>query len=238
MISARARRSSTEVKAAVAARLAPTRRFTALFLLLSFAAASFVMGRAASTEAQTPTSVRRPVVAPSEQVAAVTPRARSGPSRLLTALIVLAGVTVLFVGIAFRLGNLHVQTVLSNSMQPAFSAGDLVVTQTVASDAVRVGDVITFVPPDGTRPVIHRIRSLEGGLITTRGDANSINDTWRFSLVSPTTDRLVAVVPYLGWLSQLQRPALLLAGALIGLALLFELGKEVGARIRPLRTHP
>lgn len=191
----------------------------------------------ASAEAHVPSPLQAAPGAPIEQAATFASRAHSARSRLLTALIVLSGVTLLVLGVAFRLGNLHVQTVLSNSMQPTFSAGDLVVTQTVASDTVHVGDVITFIPPDSTRPVIHRIRTFEDGVITTRGDANSVDDAWRFSLVSPTTDRLVAVVPYLGWLSQLQRPALLLAGALLGLALLFELRKEVGARLRTQRTR-
>jgi signal peptidase I len=193
----------------------------------------------ASTEAQAPVFLSAEAGAPGEQAGAVARRAASSwRSRLLTGVIVLGGLTVLMLGIAIRVGNLHIQTVLSNSMQPTFSAGDLVVTQPVATGAVAVGDVITFIPPNGTRPVIHRIRTLVDGVITTRGDANSVDDAWRVSLTGATTDRLVAVVPYLGWLSQLERPVLILAGAFFGLAVLFELGKEVGARRRTKQTRP
>jgi signal peptidase len=162
-------------------------------------------------------------------------------SRLSTALLFALGVTVLLAGIAIRVSNLHLDTVLSNSMQPTFSAGDLVITQTIPVDTVRVGDVITFIQPGSSRPLIHRITSMENGVITTRGDTNPVDDPWRITLTSTTTDRLVAVVPYLGWLTQLQRPALLLAGVVLGLAIVLELGREVGKRLakhRPYRLHP
>src|ERR1035437_6950650 len=75
--------------------------------------------------------------------------------RLLTALIVVVGVAAVAIGILVFVANLHFQTVTSNSMQPPFSAGDVVVTQAVPVSSVRVGDVISFSPPDKTEPVIH-----------------------------------------------------------------------------------
>lgn len=141
------------------------------------------------------------------------------------------GLTVLAIGATIRLADLHFNTVLSNSMRPTFSAGDLVVTGPVLTSSLRVGDVITFIQPGSNRPLIHRITSLQDGVIATRGDANSVDDPWHLTLTGTTANRLVAVVPYLGWLTGLQRPALLLAGALVGLLILLELGKEVGARL-------
>jgi signal peptidase len=129
------------------------------------------------------------------------------PSRLLTAVLVVAGVAGLAVGITVRVAGLHVQTVLSNSMQPAASAGDVAITQAVPIDSLRVGDAITFVPPDQTEPVLHRITSLRDGVITTRGDANPVDDRWQVTLTGTTGYRLVAVVPFLGWLTELQEPA-------------------------------
>ena len=157
-------------------------------------------------------------------------------SILLTGLLLAAGLATLGVGVATKLGYLHIQTVLSNSMQPTFSAGDVVVTQAIPLASVQVGDVITFVPPDSTRALIHRVTAIRNGLITTRGDANNVADPWEVKLAGPNAYRLAVVVPFIGWLTELQRPALLLGGLLMGLAVLIELRKEV--RARKMRSQP
>jgi signal peptidase I len=154
-----------------------------------------------------------------------------------TALLVI-GLAIFAAGIAFRLADVRFAVVLSNSMQPTFSAGDLVVTRPVAVAALQAGDVIAFLPPGSTRPLMHRIAAIADGVMTTRGDANPVSDPWQLHLAGPTANRLVAVVPYVGWLTELQRPALLLAGALLGLLIVLELGKEVGKRLGRHRTQP
>ena len=159
-------------------------------------------------------------------------------SRLLTGLIVALGIVVLALGIAIRVADLRFQTVLSGSMRPTLSPGDVAVTQGVPMSSVRVGDVIVFVPPTESQAVIHRITSLRDGVITTKGDANSVGDPWHAKLAGSTAYRLVAVVPFLGWLAELQRPALLLAALLVGLGILLELGKEVRARTRKSQPEP
>lgn len=165
-------------------------------------------------------------------------RGASRRSRLVTALLVTAGVVVLGAGIAVRVAGLNFQTVLSNSMRPTFSAGDVAITQAIPMDSVQVGDVITFYPPNSTRALIHRVTSLQDGVITTRGDGNAIDDPWHITLAGTTAYRMVAVVPSLGWLTELQRPALLFAGLLVGLAILLELRKEVRARSRRSQPQP
>jgi signal peptidase I len=159
-------------------------------------------------------------------------------SRLLTGLLVAAGVVVLALGLTIRVANVHFQTVVSNSMRPTVSAGDVAITQAVPMDSVRVGDVITFYAPASTQPVMHRITSLRGDVITTRGDANPVDDPWHITLTGTTAYRLVAVVPFLGWLTELQRPALLVAGLLVGLTILLELRKEVKARVTKSQPQP
>ena len=158
-------------------------------------------------------------------------------SRLVTGLLLMAGVAVLAIGITIRVADLHIDTVLSNSMQPTLSAGDVAVTQVVPTDSIRAGDVIAFVAPGSDRILLHRVASLEDGVITTRGDANSVDDPWRITLTDPTAHRLVAVVPYVGWLTELQRPAFLLAGGLVALIILLELRKGVGKRRANTRTQ-
>lgn len=157
-------------------------------------------------------------------------------SRLLTWLLVGAGVVVLMIGIVVRAQDLHFQTVISNSMRPTVAAGDVAITQGVPMTSIRVGDVLVFYPPSQTEPVIHRVTSMHDGVITTRGDANTVDDPWQVTLAGTTAYRMVAVLPLLGWLAELQRPALLLAGVFVGLAILNELWKEV--RAGKVRSHP
>jgi len=151
-------------------------------------------------------------------------------SRLLTGLLVAAGVVVLAGGIAFRMADFHVQTVLSGSMRPTLSPGDLAITQGVPVTSLRVGDVIVFTPPTETQAVIHRITSLNGDVITTKGDANRVGDAWRVTLQGATQYRLAFVVPYLGWLTELRSAALIAAGLIVALLILLEIRKGVGAR--------
>ena len=113
-------------------------------------------------------------------------RRTSRRPRLSTGLVVAAGVAVLAAGIGFRMSDIHVQTVLSGSMRPTISPGDLAITQAVPVGSVQVGDVIVFAPPDGTKPVLHRVASREGDVLTTKGDANSVADPWRITLAGAT----------------------------------------------------
>ena len=163
---------------------------------------------------------------------------RSRRSRLLTGLLVAAGAGVLAIGLAVRVESLHFQTVLSGSMRPTLSPGDVAVTQAVPLSVLRVGDVTVVQPPGEGVPVIHRITTLQDGVITTKGDANSVDDPWHLRLAGPTAYRLVGVVPLIGWLASLQRPALLLAGLLVGLVILDELRKEVKARSTRSQPQP
>lgn len=75
--------------------------------------------------------------------------------------------------------------VLSDSMQPTFAAGDIVVVNDADRDGLSEGDIISFETSDTTR-VTHRIVDVEqtdeGIRYRTKGDANEDPDT---SLVAP-----------------------------------------------------
>jgi signal peptidase I len=158
---------------------------------------------------------------------------------LLTALVVALGIAAVGIGILVFVAHAHFQTVTSGSMRPTISPGDVAVTQAVPVSSLKVGDVIVFYPPGVTaEPVMHRIVSLNNGLIKTRGDANNVDDPWQVTLSGTTAYRMVAVVPFLGWLTELQRPALIIAGLLVGLAILLELRKEVKGRNTKARSEP
>ena len=163
---------------------------------------------------------------PSPQVVAVVKGRSIGRliDRLLTVLIVAVGVVAVGIGILVLVANVRFQTVTSGSMRPTISPGDVAVTQAVPVSSLAVGDIIVFFPPTSTtEPVMHRIVSLVNGVIKTRGDANNVNDPWQVTLTGTTAYRMVAVVPFMGWLVELQRPALIVAGLLVGLAILLEL---------------
>ncbi len=74
-------------------------------------------------------------------------------------------------------------TVLTGSMEPTYSPGDLVIVRGVADAAheVQVGDAVTFQPvSDDPALITHRVAkkyfSSEGTSFVTRGDANGADD--------------------------------------------------------------
>ncbi len=69
--------------------------------------------------------------------------------------------------------------VLTGSMGPRISPGDVVVSEPVPASSVRAGQVISFDDPNvASRTVIHRIRSVNpDGTLITRGDANPTDDS-------------------------------------------------------------
>ena len=62
--------------------------------------------------------------------------------------------------------------VLSGSMEPEFSEGDLIIVN--ETDVYEINDIVVF--QDGNSLVVHRIINIEGETITTKGDANNTPD--------------------------------------------------------------
>ena len=62
--------------------------------------------------------------------------------------------------------------VLSGSMEPEFSKGDLIVVN--KTDVYEINDIVVF--QDGNSLVVHRIINIDGETITTKGDANNTAD--------------------------------------------------------------
>ncbi len=93
--------------------------------------------------------------------------------------------------------------VLSGSMTPTLGIGDVVIDRTVGVLDVRIGDIITFRDPiHKKRTVTHRVQDMrvEAGSITftTRGDANTSDETWKIP-TSGKVGRVVLRVPKLGY---------------------------------------
>jgi signal peptidase len=138
------------------------------------------------------------------------------------------------IGVLPMLGLYRPVTVLSGSMRPTFSPGDMVLVAPEPLSAVRVGQVVSYRVPVGIHQVeTHRIVSiLKGGAnptIQTRGDANNANDPWTATLEGSTAWRQIAVIPHLGYLvnalrsSSLHLVAVLLAPALLALLFLADI---------------
>src|SRR5919201_6735122 len=136
---------------------------------------------------------------------------RSAAQALLRSLDLLARggllvATVALVGLALlpRTGWYRPVTVLSGSMRPAFSPGDMVVLTPEPERNVRVGQVISYRIPIGDHHVqTHRVIAIvHGGAhpnVRTKGDANTAPDPWVAKLHGSTAWRVSAVLPKLGW---------------------------------------
>jgi signal peptidase I len=158
------------------------------------------------------------------------------------ALLALALILFLAIALLPRLGLYRPVTVLSGSMRPTFSPGDMVIVVPEPVSAVRVGQVISYQVPVGIRQVeTHRVvRILHGGAhptVQTQGDANNWPDPWTAKLEGKTAWRMVAVIPHLGyvinWLrgGSVRTAAIIVAPALLALLTLLEIwGVGAGQR--------
>jgi len=153
-------------------------------------------------------------------------------------LIAVLGIALAGAAIAVLSGNWQVQPVLSGSMRPAMQPGGVIIIQRVPVSQLAVGDIVVFHQPDNDANVVaHRIisaRPVAGGMqVSTKGDANSVPDSWNPFLVrGPNAYKARVALPLIGFLAvDIRRygPALLLFGA--GVFLLYQMFKR-------LRSNP
>lgn len=191
-------------------------------------------------------SVKQPGL---EQVCRVSEPWYRSPIRVVNVVLgTLVALVVVVVGAVFvvpRLAGGISLTVLTGSMQPTISPGDVVVVSGVAQtdvcSTVKVGQVITYTP-DANKPdlITHRVVSKQVGTfedgtscrLITQGDANSMAD----EPVSPGQVRgvLMYVVPKLGWVRQWMSEhsqMVMIAGGLLFL------GYLVWGAARPTKTR-
>lgn len=79
--------------------------------------------------------------------------------------------------LAFGLKVISFATVVSDSMKPEFQRGDLVLTQSLFKEP-HVGDIITFKAQDVQYAVTHRVVSVNGDFVNTKGDNNPLPDDY------------------------------------------------------------
>ena len=81
-----------------------------------------------------------------------------------------------------KIGGYCPLIVLTGSMEPEISSGDLIIVKQIDGSDVKVGDVIAFFDPDGNGKSVltHRVNQIldEGGKLSfkTKGDANNAED--------------------------------------------------------------
>lgn len=95
-------------------------------------------------------------------------------SGALVAVVVLAAVSL----VLLRIMGYQVFNVISGSMEPTYSVGDLIYVKSVDPDAVQVGDPITFVLNENLVVATHRVIRIdaENRHFYTKGDANETAD--------------------------------------------------------------
>jgi len=95
-------------------------------------------------------------------------------------------------------------TMLTGSMEPGISPGDVVVTAAKPVSEVEVGDVITYqIPVEDRRVETHRVIEVlhqrDGAVaVRTQGDANADPDPWTATLQGDEVWEMKTVVPKLG----------------------------------------
>lgn len=145
--------------------------------------------------------------------------ARYAAAGMVVALVLAAAVPGIFGGRSF--------SVMSGSMEPSISTGDLVITLPIAPPDAQPGDVVTFTDPEkGDRLITHRVASAvdrgDAYAFVTKGDANDTVERWTVP-ADGRIGRVVFHVPALGYVMALGGtpaarialitiPALLLAG--------------------------
>ena len=83
--------------------------------------------------------------------------------------------------------------VLSGSMEPELSVGDLLIV--ARRDSYAVGDVVVY--QDGKTAVTHRIVDIDGETVVTRGDANNAND--KPITLEQVKGEVVLTIPLVGY---------------------------------------
>lgn len=138
-----------------------------------------------------------------------------------TVLVVLVVIFAVFL-MGSRLMGMQVFNVISGSMEPTYSVGDLLYVKTVDPDSVKVGDPITFVLNEDLVVATHRVVKVdrENRQFTTKGDANETEDAMPVHF-----NNLVGVpvfaIPLLGYVSAyIQNPPGMYVAIALGAALL------------------
>lgn len=122
----------------------------------------------------------------------------------INAVVALCLVVFFLIAVGPHLLGYRTATMLTGSMEPGISPGDVVVTVPKPAADLQVGDVISYrIPVEDHRIETHRVTKVmhkaDGTIaIITKGDANSDNDPWTAVLADDTVWETTTVIPKLG----------------------------------------
>jgi signal peptidase len=121
-------------------------------------------------------------------------RARKVAVALAGVLLVAAVVPFVVFAVPQVVGADHGYVILSGSMEPALSPGDVVIVAATAE--VAAGDIVTF--DDGNEvPTTHRVVGTQDGQFVTKGDANEEPDS-RLVARESLVGKVVLTIPLVG----------------------------------------
>ena len=136
---------------------------------------------------------------------------------------------------ALLLGDRAV-VVLSGSMEPTFSAGDVLIERRVEASEVEIGQIVTFHDPGSDRMITHRVRSVtvrgQKLVFVTKGDADNGIQRWSVARDGSLSQPIVAV-PAVGRVVALTKTPL----GLIGIVMLPLLALAIWEIRRIWRPH-
>jgi len=102
-------------------------------------------------------------------------------------------------------GDTRYEPVYTGSMEPAIPVGSVVVIKPANPDTLKVGDIICFkTEAEYPKTVTHRIIGITSQGFITKGDANEDPDTWIVKK-EDVIGKVVAVIPYMGYLGYFVR---------------------------------
>ncbi|MGD7053079.1 signal peptidase I [Sutcliffiella horikoshii] len=90
--------------------------------------------------------------------------------------------------------------VVSDSMRPTFSAGDILISKTVNDENIVIGDIITFMDRQG-KIVTHRVVDIETHHFITKGDSVSYENT-EYIAFDSLRYKYLFHVPFVGYAVQ------------------------------------
>lgn len=150
-----------------------------------------------------------------------TPAIKKAWEIISTVLVILVVLFALML-VGARLIGLNVYTVISGSMEPTYSVGDLIYVKKVAPESIRVGDPITFVMNEDLVVATHRVVAVDAAnqRFTTKGDANEVEDAAPVHF-NNLIGKPVFALPLLGFVSNwVQNPPGIYIAVVGGTALL------------------
>jgi signal peptidase I len=130
------------------------------------------------------------------------------------------GLIVAVLAFVFFSPDYSLYIVRSGSMEPAFNVGDVVIAGPLGSGGIKPGVIVTYAI--GKNLITHRVLSIDGNTLITKGDANENPDPIpvQFSQVKSLYLFRIPYIGYVagfvrtrpGWLLTIILPSLILVG--------------------------